>query len=217
MTAVRNGEAESLERSWWLRSLLVLQAPRPVFAALRDDSDEAAGARQEPVVLLTAFAGIATILASGVAGDLLDDPEFDALLVAFWVIFAGAAEAFAAYWIGGAVVHLVLRGLGASGAARRTRHVLAFAAAPLALSLFVLWPVRLAAFGSDLFHDGGADTGAADAAFQIGEVLFGVWAVALLVLGVRVVHGWSWGRSLGGCVLAGLVITTVGVLFAGLA
>jgi hypothetical protein len=209
MTAVRQGDAESLERAWWLRSLLVLQAPRPVFAALRDDSDDAAGARQEPATAIAFLAGIAGVLASGVAGDLLDDAEFDRILVPFWVVFAGGAQGFAGYWLGGGVLHLVLRGLGASGTYRRTRHLLAYAAAPIALLLVLLWPVRLAAFGWDLFRDGGDDTAAGNAVFEIGEAAFALWALALLALGVRVVYGWSWGRALGACVLAGLVCATV--------
>jgi hypothetical protein len=214
MTAVTNGGDPALERAWWLRSVLVFQAPRPVFAALRDDSDQVASARQEPVTGLAFLAGIGAILASGVAGGLLDDEDFDRLLVPFWVVFAGGAQAFAAYWIGGAVLHLVLRGLGGTGRSRRTRHVLAFAAAPLALSLVLLWPVRLALFGSDLFREGGDDHGATNAVFELGEGAFAVWAVVLLVIGVRVVHGWSWGRAIGACVLAGLVLGTVGVFFA---
>jgi hypothetical protein len=212
MTAVRNGGGPALERAWWLRSVLVFQAPRPVFAALRDDSDEAASSRQEPVTALAFLAGIAAILSSGVASGLLDDEDFDRLLIPFWVVFAGAAEAFAAYWIGGGVLHLVLRRLGALGTSRRARHLLAFAAAPLALSLVVLWPLRLALFGSDLFRDGGDDTGAANAVFEVAEAAFAAWALFLLVLGVRVVHGWSWGRAVGACAIAGLVIGTVGAL-----
>jgi hypothetical protein len=214
MTAVRDGGDPALERAWWLRSVLVFQAPRPVFAALRDDSDEVASARQEPVTGLAFLAGIGAILASGVAGDLLDEEDFDRLLVPFWVIFAGAAEAFAAYWIGGGVLHLVLRGLGGTGRSRRARHLLAFAAAPLALSLVLLWPIRLAVFGSDLFRDGGDDSGAANAVFELGEAAFAAWALALLVVGVRVVHGWSWGRAVGACALTGLVIGAVGAFFA---
>jgi hypothetical protein len=217
MTGVRNGEEVGQERAWWLRSLLVLQAPKPVFGAIRDDSDKAAEARQEPVTALASLAGIAAILSSGVAEGLLDDPEFDRLLVPFWVVFAGAAQAFAGYWIGGGLLHLMLRGLGSSGTYRRTRHLLAFAAAPLALSLLLLWPVRLAAFGSDLFRGGGDDKGIADAAFEVGEAAFAAWALALLVLGVRVVHGWSWGRALAACSLGALVLATVGVFFAVLA
>lgn len=214
MTAVKNGRAESLERAWWLRSLLVLQAPMPVFAALRNDSDEAATARQEPVTALAFLAGIAAILSSGVAGELLDDEEFDRLLVPFWVVFAGGAQAFGSYWIGGGFLHIVVRGLGATGTYRRARHLLAFAAAPLVLSLFLLWPLRLAVFGSDLFREGGSDTGAADSVFEVAEAAFAAWALGLLLLGVRVVHGWSWGRAVGACVLAGLVLATVAVFFA---
>jgi hypothetical protein len=214
MTVGRNGQVRRLERAWWLRSLLVLQAPGPVFAALRDDSDEAAAARQEPVTALAFLAGIAAILSSGVAGGLLDDADFDRLLVLFWVVFAGAAQAFGSYWIGGGFLHFALRGLGASGTYRRARHLLAFAAAPLALSLVLLWPVRLAAFGGDLFRGGGDDTGAGEAVFELGEAAFAGWALVLLVLGVRVVHGWSWGRALAACGLAGIVLATVGAFFA---
>jgi hypothetical protein len=214
MTAVKNGGGPTLERAWWRRCVLVFQAPRGVFAALRDDSDEAAEARQEPVTGLVLLAGIAAVLSSGVAGGLLDDEQFDRLLVPFWVVFAGAAEALAAYWIGGGIFQLILKGLGATGTYRRARHLLAFAAAPLALSLVLLWPIRLAIHGSDLFREGGDDQGATNAVFEAAEVAFAVWSLALLVIGVRVVHGWSWPRALGACVLAGLVIATVGVFFA---
>lgn len=210
------GEADALERAWWLRSLLVLQAPRPVFAALRDDSEETAAARQEPVTALAFLAGIAAVLASGVAGGVLDEPRFDRLLVPFWVVFAGAAQALGSYWIGGGFLQIALKGLGARGTYRRARHLLAFAAAPLALSLLVLWPPRLAVFGSDLFREGGGDTGAGAAAFEVAEAIFAVWALVLLALGVRVVQGWSWGRSIAACALAALVLVAVGAAFAGL-
>jgi hypothetical protein len=214
MTAVRNGGDATLEKAWWLRTVLVFQAPRDVFGALRDDSNEAAGARQEPVTALALLAGIAAVLSSGVAEGLLDDQEFDRLLVPFWVVFAGAAEALGAYWIGGGAFQLVLKGLGAGGTYRRTRHLLAFAAAPLALSLVFLWPIRLAIHGSDLFREGGDDQGAANAVFEVGEAAFALWAIALLVIGVRVVHGWSWARALGACALSGLVVATVAAFFA---
>jgi hypothetical protein len=213
---VGNQEGER-ERAWWLRVPLVLQAPGPVFAALREDSDEAIAARQEPVTALVFLAGIAAVLSSGAAGDLLDDPEFELLLVPFWILFAGAAQGFGAYWIGGGLLRLALRALGAGGSYRRARHLLAFAAAPLALSLLVLWPVRLAIFRSDLFRGGGDDDGAANAVFEIGEAAFAAWALGLLVLGVRVVHGWSWGRAAGACALTGLIVGTVVAFFALLA
>ena len=39
-------------RDWWLRTFLVLQRPRPVFVALRDESKQSLGDRSEPVLAL---------------------------------------------------------------------------------------------------------------------------------------------------------------------
>ena len=51
-------------RDWWLRTLLVLQRPRPVFVALRDESRESLSDRAEPVLLIVILAGIAGVLAT---------------------------------------------------------------------------------------------------------------------------------------------------------
>jgi len=182
------------ERAWLLRALLVLQSPRPVFAALRDDSDDAARARQEPVMALVGLAGIAAVLWSPVAGRLLDDPAIDGLLVAVWAFIGGGFYALLGYFGGGALLHAGLRSAGGLGSYRRARHLLAFAAAPLALSL-ALWPVRLAVYGSDVFRTGGSDYGAGERAFAGLELGFVAWSVALLLIGIRTVHGWSWLRA----------------------
>jgi hypothetical protein len=49
-------QSAGLEREWLLRAVLVLQRPRAVFAALRDDDDVSAQARQEPIVALVLLA-----------------------------------------------------------------------------------------------------------------------------------------------------------------
>jgi hypothetical protein len=59
----------------------------------------------------------------------------------------------------------------------------------LALSLFAVWPVRLAVYGEDLFRTGGSDHGAGNTAFVVLELVFVAWALALLVLGLRAVRG----------------------------
>ena len=200
-----------LERAWLLRALVVLQSPRAVFAALRDDSDDAARARQEPVTAVVGLAGIAGVLWTPVAGRLLDDPALDQLLVAVWAFVGGGIYGLVSYFAGGALLFLGLRSAGSAGSYRRARHVLAFALAPVALSLLVVWPLRLAAFGSDPFRSGGDDRGAGNAVFAGLELGFVAWTVVLLVLGVRAVHGWPWRRSLEGVGLAAAAPLLVGL------
>jgi hypothetical protein len=194
--------AGSDQRAWWLRGLLVLQSPGAVFAALRDDSEEAASGRQEPVTAIVYLAATAAVLSTAAAGRLLDDFEFDALLIVVWTIFAGGIYAFAGYWLCGALVHLGARALGAGGSYRRSRHLLGYAAAPLALSLLVVWPLQLAIFGSDLFRRGGSDAGAGGDAFRWLARGFILWALALLLVGLRAVHGWTWPRAAAAFALA---------------
>src|SRR5919106_111276 len=167
---------ETSERLWWLRALLVLQAPRPVFAALRDDSDDAADARQEPLVAIVFLAGIAGVLATSVAGRLLDDPAADdGLVVLVWAIVGGGFYGLTAYFLVGALLYLGASLLGSLGSYRRARHVLGFAAVPIALSLLV-WPARLALYGSDAFRSGGSDDGAEDVFLGV-QAGFVVWAL----------------------------------------
>ncbi len=182
------------ERDWWLRTLLVLQAPRAVFVALRDDSEEAAGERAEPVLAVILLAGIAGVLSTGAAGRLMDDPDYDAVLVAVWAFVGGGLYGVAGYWAIGGLLHRSLRALGSRGSYRRARHLLAFAAVPVALSL-ALWLVKIALFGGDLFRSGGSDAGAAGDVFDAIELGFVAWTIALLVVGVRAVQSWTWGRS----------------------
>lgn len=173
-----------------------------MLAALRDDSDAAAGARQEPVLALLWLAGIAGVLATPVAATLLDDPARDGLIVAVWAFFGGGLYGALGFWLIGGLVYAAARALGGQGSYRRARHLVAFAAAPAALALLLLWPIGIAAFGGDLFRSGGADAGGAGDVFETVDAAFGVWAMALLVTGVRAVHGWTWARSLATVALA---------------
>jgi hypothetical protein len=86
--------------------------------------------------------------------------------------------------------------LGSVGGFRRERQIVGFALAPIALSLLVLFPVRLALYGGDTFRDGGPDEGAGETALLALQIAFVAWSLGLLVIGVRVVHGWTWLRSL---------------------
>ena len=193
-TAQNAAAQPTSERAWWRRLVVVLHAPTSVFSALRDDSDDAVARRQEPVTALVFLAGIALVLSLGGAARLLDDPDVGAALVVFGVIFAGAVQGLVGYWVAGALVYLAVRLLGSPRGFRRVRHVVAFAAAPLALSLVTVWPLELAVYGGDLFRRGGEDSG--KTAFAALERARFVWSAVLVVVGARTVYGWSWGRSL---------------------
>jgi hypothetical protein len=184
-----------VERDWWIRTLLVLQRPTEVFSALRSDDPAEEEARQEPVLALVLLAGIGTVLATDAWGRLLDDFELDALLVPVLTFIAGGIYGLAGYFALGALVYLGGRLAGSSFRYRRVRHLLAFAAVPLAL-LLLTWPVRLAAFGEDLFRSGGSDEGSGGRVFAAFDVLAVVAACALLVVGLRTLHRWTWPRAL---------------------
>jgi hypothetical protein len=192
----------ALERNWWLRAPAVLVAPRAVFASLRDESEEAVEARQEPLTALIGLAGFATVLGTPVARALLNDGSVSPVLIPVWAFIGGSLYALAVYWGGGALLYGAARRLGGLGSYRRAKHLLALASAPLALALFTLWPLRIAIYGQDLFRTGGNDWGPGDRIF--GGLLYAAvgWSVLLLVVGVRAVHGWSWPRSAGAVALA---------------
>jgi hypothetical protein len=209
------GATLAQERDWWLRTLLVLQAPRAVFVQLRDDSDEAAAARQEPVTAIVFLAGIAGVLASTVAGRLLDDPALDPLVVAVWAIVGGAFYGVAGYFAIGLLVHLGAGFAGSLGSYRRARHTLAFACVPLALTLLV-WPVRLSLYGTDVFRSGGSD-GGGDVAFEALVALGVAWSLALLLAGNRAVHDWGWGKALAATAVPAVIPAFAYAAFLGLA
>jgi hypothetical protein len=186
------------EKTWFLRGLLVLQSPQRVFAALRDDSDEAAGVRQDAAGAIVWLAGIAGVLATTVASTLMDDPANDWLNVAVWAFLGGGLIGFSLYFVLGKVLQVSLRKLGSRGSFRRARHTLAFAAAPVALALFTYWPVRLAIYGEQLFKFNGGDDSTVGTGFAWFFYVFLLWGLVLLVIGVRTVHGWPWGRALAG-------------------
>jgi hypothetical protein len=176
--------SRSLQREWWLRSLAVFAHPRQTFAALRDDSDDAAEARQEPILAIILLAGIAGVLSTNLAGRLLDDPRFDRLDVAIWGFLVGGVYGAVIYFVGGVLVFALARGLGSGCSFRQARHVVGLAAAPLALSLVLVWPVRLAVYGADVFRTGGSDSGSGAVVFETLVVAAYAWSVALVVLGL---------------------------------
>ena len=179
--------ARAREREWWLRGALVTWDPRSVFEAMRaDGADE----RQEPAAALVLLAGIFAVLSTPRFAGLLDESEVDGLSILVFALVGGAAYAFVGYFVLGAALRL-----GSRAPYRLARHVVAYAAAPLALGLIFLWPVRLAAHGGDVFRGGGADEGAAGMVFAVAELGLALWAAGLLVAGARYAFRLSWPRA----------------------
>jgi len=207
-------ESRKLEKEWWLRFVLVFVAPRAVFSALRDDRDEAAEARQEPMIALLFLTGLSIFFMSRTAGRLYDNPDCDALTVCLEAIVTVPITAIQNYWIGGWAVHLGARSAGSTGKTRQARHLVGLAQAPLVLALLVVFPVRLALYGGDMFRSGGADAGTPTTVFDILNLAFVAWSVVLLFVGARAVWGWSWPRTvqalaLGLAVFAGVAAIAV--------
>jgi hypothetical protein len=211
-TAVAAGLSPS--RAWWLRVPGVLLGPRPVFFALREEDEDDVSARGEPLLLVIWLAGAAAVLATPTAADILDNPDYDAILLAVWAFVAGGIYGAVGYFVLGFALYFGVRLLGSMGAFRRARQTVGFALVPLAASLFLTLPLRLALYGGDAFRDGGADEGVG------GDVLLGLslaaaaWSLALLAIGTRVTHGWSWGRT--ACALGaavGLLAALLGVFW----
>ena len=201
-----------LEHEWWTRIPLVLYRPVAVFSALRDDSDEAADARQEPMAAVVVLSGIAAFLGIATVGGLYDrfSGNDDALVIAVQAILAGTLVGLQNYWIGGGAVQLGLRWLGAETRYRLARHIVGLALTPLLLSLLVVFPLQLLVFRGDLFTSGGSDEGAAGDVFRAIDAALVVWAVALAAIGVRTVHGWSWIRALGALGFAAFLLALLG-------
>jgi len=183
----------SLERTWWLRLGMVFTDPKTVFAWLRDDTDAAAQARQEPVLLVGFLAACAGVLTSNGISHALDDFGLDGVDLAVVVMFATLIYGIVGYFFVGALVYVGEQLADGLGSYRRARHILAFACAPLALSL-VLWPVRLALYGEDLFRTGGSDGHTGQVVFDAIGGVFVAWVVALLWYGLRTVYEWDWRR-----------------------
>ena len=204
-------------RDWWLRTLLVLQRPRPVFVALRDESKQSLSDRAEPILAVVLLAGIAGALGTGTASHIMDpnlyDPPatYDGLQVAIWAFIAGSLSGVFGYFALGALLHGAARVLGSQGSYRRNRQIVAFAVVPVALSL-VIWPVKLALYGEDVFRTGGRDAGAGSHIFAGLELAFVAWSTILLVVGVRAVHGWTWARAAAASVLVVAVPLTAALL-----
>ena len=214
MSAPTPTRPEVLERKWWSRLPRLLFAPAEVLAELRDESREAGDARQEPLVAVALLAGIAMFI-----GLVALEPPYDrfhldlsAFNMTFESILGGALVALSNFWLGGALLYLGARGLGATTGYRLARHVAGLVTAPFVLVLVLAVPVRLGLYGVDLFRDRGSDTGAGSDVFIGIDALALAWTLALALVGIRVTQRWSWGRAAAALGVAALFAILFGTL-----
>ena len=64
---------------------------------------------------------------------------------------------------------------------------------PIVLTL-LLWPVRLSLYGTEVFRSFG-DRPDGDVIFDLLVAGAVGWSVALLAIGNRAIHAWSWPRA----------------------
>ena len=142
------------------------------------------------------LAGIAVILLAPETGSLLDDREVDSgSVVAVLIFLTGALYGAVAYWIGGGAALPGLRGAGGDGTLPAARHILAFAAGPIVLALLLVWPLRLAIYGSDSSARAVTTRRRAPGSSSCSRSRSSLWSLGLMVYGISVVD--AGGRSLG--------------------
>jgi Yip1 domain len=206
----RAGEAAA--RAWWRRVPKVLTAPRAVFAALADTDDEDVDARSEPVLLIVILAGMATIILTPAWGTVMDDGTVDGLVLVVLTFIGGLFYGTAGYVLLGLALWLGAKAVGVEAPYRIARHVVAFAAVPVALSALVVVPVIAIRFGWDWFRTTGSDTHGARAVVVGMGLAFMTWSVALVAVGLRTTFRLPWRGVIGALLLAGVLIAAFAVL-----
>lgn len=204
--------AQARVRRWWRLLPRTLTRPTDVFVALRDDDETDVEARSEPILAIVMLAGMAGIVLTPAWGTLLDEQSLDWLVLAVLTFIGGLLYGVAGYFLLGLAVWAGLRGVGRRASAREARQVLAFSCVPLALSLFVTVPAAIVAFGSDYFRSGGADGGVGHVLVVAVGLVFVVWSLGLLALGLRVTYQLAWQGVVGTLGLAAVLVAVLAVL-----
>ena len=82
----------------------------------------------------------------------------------------------------------------------------------MAISLVVLVPVIVVAYGEDWFRTGGADEGTGGTVVVGIGLAFAVWALVLVAVGLRTTFRLPWQGVAGALGLAAVLIATLAVL-----
>ena len=190
----------------------VVNAPRPVFAALAETDEVDVDARAEPVLALTILAGMAAMLLAP-GWNVMDDWTVDWLVVAVVTFIGGLFYGAAGYFVLGLALWLGAKAVGVETPFKIARQVVAFAALPLELSLLVVLPTVLVGYGADWFRSGGADD-AGDGRTIVTAIglAFVAWSLVLVGIGLRTTFRLPWRGVVGALLLAGVLVAAFAVL-----
>ena len=193
----------------------MLLSPRSVFFALReDDRGRRRGAlRAAPARRLARRHGRGARDADR-RRDILDNPEYDALLLAIWAFIAGGLYGVVGYFVLGFALYFGVRLLGSLGTSAARARPSASRSCRSRCRCSSLLPLRLALYGGDTFRGGGADEGSGERVLLALQLGFVAWSLALLVVGVACRHGWSWLRTLAALGAAAALLAAIVGVFA---
>jgi Yip1 domain len=180
----RARQMQDLVGIWWRRVPRTLWRPREVLVALRETDEDDQAARQEPILTIVLLSGIAAVLMIG--GTVVSDPSVDGLVAAAVTFIAGGLYGAAGYVVLGVGVMLGVRGADGESTFREARHLVAFSAVPVAVSVFALVPVIALVYGSAYFGD--ETPGSSSRVVLAIGIPFITWAAVLLGLGLRVTY-----------------------------
>lgn len=145
--------------------------------------------------------------------------KFSTVSLLLLAVTVGGLTGWITYYVYGWGMSATGRWLGGRASSEAFRTVLAWALVPTVVSLALVIP-QAVIFGDDLFRSEPVDTSAfaenARLAFGIVEFGLAIWALVILVSGVRLLQGFSIGRALANILLPGLVIIGVLLVFVGL-
>ena len=155
---------------------------------------------------------MACVLLTPAWGTVMDDSTVDTLVLLVVTFIGGLFYGAAGYFLLGLVVLLGAKAVGVDPPFKIARQLVAFAALPLALALFVLVPTIAIAFGDDWFRTGGSDEGAGRAVVTAVGLAFVAWSAALVALGLRTTFRLPWRGVAGALLLAGVMVAAFAVL-----
>jgi hypothetical protein len=189
---------------------MLVTHPRAVFEALRETDELDVASRSEPLLAITILAAVAAVLLTPAWGTLMDERDAtEAIIVTF---LAGLFYGAAGYFLLGLVVWFGAKAAGVDARFRIARQIVGFSALPMAISLAVIVPAILFAFGGDWFRTGGSDEGAGEAIVVAIGLAFAAWSLGLVAVGLRTTFRLPWQGVVGAIGLAAILVGAFAVL-----